>query len=80
MSSPKTTNLEQAKKFRSMRGGEMSSTGHEPVYHAAHACQAASLSLTGVSSVVFFGHAQLKAKKMQGVWLLLSVISASWGR
>src|SRR6266852_3382230 len=46
MSSPKTTNLEQAKKSRSMRGGEMSSTGHEPVYHAAHGCQAASLSLT----------------------------------
>src|SRR2546423_5326413 len=48
MSSPKTTNLEQAKKFRSMRGGEMLSTRHEPVYHATHGCQAASLSLTAV--------------------------------
>src|SRR5258708_10730414 len=29
-----------------MRGGEMCSTGHAPVCHAAHGCQAASLSLT----------------------------------
>ncbi len=58
----------------------MSSTWHEPVYHAAHACQGKRSGLTGVSGVVFFGHAQLKAKKMQGFWLLLSVISTSWGR
>src|SRR6266487_4095251 len=38
------TNLQQKKK--SGKGGrEMSSTRHEKVYHAAHRCQAASLSL-----------------------------------
>jgi hypothetical protein len=35
----------------------MSSTRHEPVYHAAPGCQAASLSLTAGSGVVFCGHA-----------------------
>ena len=52
MSSLLRINLEQEKKSEEKRGGEMSSTEHEAVYHATHACQAASLSLTGVSGVV----------------------------
>src|SRR5947209_13166672 len=66
MSSPKTTNLEQAKKFRSMRGGEMSSTGHEPVYHAAHARQAASLSLTAARLRGLFWACPVESQKNAG--------------
>src|SRR6266566_3106387 len=43
---PFWTNLEQEQKAEGSRGGEMLSTRHEPVYHATHGCQAASLSLT----------------------------------
>src|SRR5260370_15314377 len=71
MSSPKTTNLEQAKKFRSMRGGEMSSTGHEPVYHAAHSCQAASLSLTTVRLRGLFWACQVEGQKNAGFLALV---------
>jgi hypothetical protein len=48
----------------------MFSTWHEPVCHAAQGCQAATLSLTALSGVVFCGHATLKAKKEQGFWLV----------
>src|SRR2546421_11044377 len=48
MSSLFWTNLEQEQKAEGRRGGEMLSTRHEPVYHATHGCQAASLSLTAV--------------------------------
>src|SRR5437762_6755966 len=66
MSSPKTTNLEQAKKFRSMRGGEMLSTRHEPVYHATHGCQAASLSLTAARLRGLFWACQVESPKNAG--------------
>src|SRR6266699_980420 len=71
MSSPKTTNLEQAKKFRSMRGGEMSSTGHEPVYHAAHARQAASLSETSARLRGLFWACPIESQKNAGVLALV---------
>src|SRR5437588_4578758 len=71
MSSPKTTNLEQAKKFRSMRGGEMSSTGHEPVYHAAHARQSASLSVTGARLRGLFCACTIESPKNAGVLALV---------
>src|SRR5438034_2482638 len=71
MSSPKTTNLEQAKKFRNRRGGAMSSTGHEPVYHAAHACQAASLSLTATRLRGLKWACQVESPKNAGVLALV---------
>src|SRR6266487_6524261 len=71
MSSPKTTNLEQAQKFRSMRGGEMSSTGHEPVYHAAHARQAASLSETSARLRGPFWACPVESPKNAGVLALV---------
>jgi hypothetical protein len=79
MSSLFGTDLRGSEKIRKKLGGEMSSPRHEQAYHVAHGCQAASLSLTTVSDVVFSGHAKLKAQKMQDFWLLLSVISTSWG-
>src|SRR5258708_36210754 len=71
MSSPKTTNLEQAKKSRSMRGGEMSSTGHAPVYHAAHGCDAASLSLTAARLRGLKWACSVESQKNAGVLALV---------
>ena len=58
----------------------MSSTWHEPVYHAAHGCQAAALSLTAIRLRGLFWACQVESQKMEGFWLLLSVISTSWRR
>src|SRR5947199_6635781 len=62
MSSLKTANLEQVKKLR-RRGGEMSQTWHEEVYHAVHSCQAASLSLTAVHLRGPFWACQVESEK-----------------
>src|SRR5690242_11538620 len=44
----------------------MSSTRHEPVYHATHGCQAASLSLTAVSLRGLFWACQVESQKTAG--------------
>src|SRR5258707_4601829 len=44
----------------------MSSTWHEPVYHAAHACQAASLSLTGARLRGLFWACPVESEKNAG--------------
>jgi len=41
----------------------MISTRHEPVYHAAHSCQAASLSLTASRLRGFFWACQVESQK-----------------
>src|SRR5437660_12101039 len=46
MSSLFGINLRAREKLAEKRDGEMTSTRHEPVYHATRGCQAASLSLT----------------------------------
>src|SRR6266700_2667163 len=71
MSSLFGTNLEHAKKFRSRRGGEMSSTRHEPVYHAAHGCQAAALYLTATRLRGLFWACQVESQKNAGVLALV---------
>src|SRR5260370_13772514 len=71
MSSLLRINLEQEKKSEEKRGGEMSSTGHEPVYHAAHACQAASLSLTGARLRGLFWACPVESQKNAGVLALV---------
>src|SRR5438270_13137885 len=64
-------NLEQEKKSEEKRGGEMSSTWHEPVYHAASACQAASLSLTGARLRGLKWACQIESQKNAGVLALV---------
>ena len=49
----------------------MSSTWHEPVYHAAHACQAASLSLTGARLRGLKWACQVESQKNAGVLALV---------
>src|SRR5579884_2887780 len=44
----------------------MSSTWHEPVYHAAHGCQAASLSLTASRLRGLFWACQVESQKTAG--------------
>ena len=71
MSSLLRINLEQAKKSEEKRGGAMSSTRHEPVYHAAHACQAAALSLTATRLRGLFWACQVESQKNAGVLALV---------
>src|SRR5947209_4283817 len=63
MSSLLGTNLEREKKSEEKGSGEMPSTRHEPVYHATHGCQAASLSLTTVSLRGLFWACQVESQK-----------------
>ena len=49
----------------------MSSTWHEPVYHAAHACQAASLSLTATRLRGLKWACQVESQKNAGVLALV---------
>jgi len=49
----------------------MSSTGHDPVYHAAHARQAASLSLTGARLRGLFWACPIESPKNAGVLALV---------
>src|SRR6266571_7408874 len=85
MSSLLGTNLEQEKKAEEKRGGEMLSTRHEPVYHAAHGCQAASLSLTASRLRGLFWAWPVESQKTAGVLALLEqdqlearLLGSSW--
>jgi hypothetical protein len=49
----------------------MASTGHEPVYHAAHSCQAASLSLTTVRLRGLFWACPVEGQKNAGFLALV---------
>jgi len=49
----------------------MSSTRHEPVYHAAHGCQAAALSLTATRLRGLFWACQVESQKNAGVLALV---------
>ncbi len=49
----------------------MSSTWHEPVYHAAHGCQAAALSLTATRLRGLFWACQVESQKNGGVLALV---------
>ena len=49
----------------------MSSTRHEPVYHAAHGCQAAALSLTATRLRGLFWACQVESQKNGGVLALV---------
>src|SRR6266567_3404820 len=71
MSSLLGTNLEQEKKAEEKRGGEMLSTRHEPVYHAAHGCQAASLCLTASRLRGLFWACQVESQKTAGFFARL---------
>ncbi len=55
----------------------MISTWHEGVYHAAQPCQAASLPLTRLSLRGLKKACHVESQKMQGFWLVLSMISMS---
>ena len=72
MSSLLGTNLEQEKKAEEKRGGEMLSTRHEPVYHAAHGCQAAWLSLTASRLRGLFWACQVESQKTAGFFACLA--------
>src|SRR5438067_4733043 len=75
MSSLLGTNLEQEKKAEAKRGGEMLSTRHEPVYHAAHGCQAAALSLTASRLCGLFWACQVENTKTAGFFVCLKCLS-----
>src|SRR5438067_2008020 len=66
MSSLFGTNLRAREKSEGKRGGEMTSTRHEPVYHAAHSCQAAALSLTAACVRGLFWACQVESQKNAG--------------
>src|SRR2546421_4489679 len=71
MSSPLGINLKHEKKSEEKRGQEMSSTWHEPVYHAAHRCQAASLSLTAAHVRGQNETCQVESQKTAGIFARL---------
>ncbi len=77
MSSLFGINLRGSEHIRTKTGGEMTSTRHEQAYHAAHRCQAASLSLTTVRWRGLCWACQVEGQKMQDFWRVLSVISTS---
>src|SRR5713101_4383091 len=66
MSSLFGTNLRARENSEEKRGGEMTSTRHEPVYHAAHSCQAASLSETSARLRGLFWACQVESQKNAG--------------
>src|SRR5450759_2228889 len=66
MSSLLGTNLRARGNSEEKRGGAMTSTRHEPVYHAAHSCQAASLSLTATRLRGLFGACHVESPKNAG--------------
>src|ERR1700694_1405767 len=68
MSSLLGTNLRAREKSEEKRDGEMTSTRHEPVYHATHGCQAASLSLTAARLRGLFWACQVESQKKAGFW------------
>ena len=58
----------------------MPSSWHEEVYHAAHGCQAATLSLTALRLRGLFWARQVESQKMQDFWLTVIVISTPGNR
>jgi hypothetical protein len=58
--------VESQRKIRRKRDGEMVSMRHEPVYHAAVSCQAASLSLTALRLRGLFWACQIESQKNGG--------------
>src|SRR5437660_11114249 len=66
MSSLFGINLRAREKLAEKRDGEMTSTRHEPVYHATHGCQAASLTETSARLRGLFWACQGESQKNAG--------------